>query len=134
MIDLEVVVNSIDSRVVTIVANSLFLDSTEVRLDSRLIGELGAESIDFLDIVYRLEKEFSIKIPRDQIDGRAFAEGMNQDYSPSLFTVATFVRIVKEEFAASANASSKKPLNVKTIARKHGTTPVAPQLQPMSTY
>ena len=32
-----------------------------------MVGDLGAESIDFLDIVFRLEKAFSIKIPRGEL-------------------------------------------------------------------
>ena len=32
-----------------------------------LVGDLGAESIDFLDIVFRLEKAFDIKIPRGEL-------------------------------------------------------------------
>ena len=39
----------------------------EVRLDSNLVSDLGAESIDFLDIVFRLERGFKIKIPRGKI-------------------------------------------------------------------
>ena len=35
--------------------------------DATLIGDLGAESIDFLDIVFRLEKAFDIKIPRGEL-------------------------------------------------------------------
>jgi acyl carrier protein len=38
-----------------------------VKPDSSLIGDLGAESIDFLDIVFRLERAFKVKIPRGKI-------------------------------------------------------------------
>ena len=43
------------------------MDDEEVSLDATLQGDLGAESIDFLDIVFRLEKAFSIKIPRGEL-------------------------------------------------------------------
>ena len=36
-----------------------------------MIADLGAESIDFLDLVFQLEKEFSIKIPRGQLEKNA---------------------------------------------------------------
>lgn len=49
------------------VADALARDRAEVRLDSRLIEDLGAESIDFLDIVFRLEQAFQVEIPRGQI-------------------------------------------------------------------
>ncbi len=32
-----------------------------------MVGDLGAESIDFLDIVFRLEKAFDIEIPRSEL-------------------------------------------------------------------
>jgi acyl carrier protein len=35
--------------------------------EGTLVGDLGAESIDFLDIVFRLEKNFSVKIPRGEL-------------------------------------------------------------------
>lgn len=42
---------------------ALGVDEDEVTPESTLTGDLGAESIDFLDIVFRLEKTFNIKIP-----------------------------------------------------------------------
>lgn len=42
---------------------ALGVDEEEVTPESTLTGDLGAESIDFLDIVFRLEKTFNIKIP-----------------------------------------------------------------------
>ena len=43
------------------------LDDDEVVREARLVGDLGAESIDFLDIVFRLEKAFDIEIPRSEL-------------------------------------------------------------------
>ncbi len=45
----------------------LGVDASEVKLDSTLITDLGAESIDFLDIVFRLEKSFSVTIPAGEL-------------------------------------------------------------------
>ncbi len=47
--------------------DALGVDDDEVTLEATLMGDLGAESIDFLDIVFRLEKEFDIKIPREEL-------------------------------------------------------------------
>jgi acyl carrier protein len=55
-------------------AAALGLEDDEIELDSKLISDLGAESLDFLDIVYRLERAFDIKIPRGGIEGSAQAE------------------------------------------------------------
>ena len=43
--------------------DALGVDDDEIQAEATLTGDLGAESIDFLDIVFRLEKSFSIKIP-----------------------------------------------------------------------
>ena len=47
--------------------DALGVDDDEVTPAATLIGDLGAESIDFLDIVFRLEKNFDIKIPRGEL-------------------------------------------------------------------
>jgi len=47
--------------------DALGVDDDEVTPSATLIGDLEAESIDFLDIVFRLEKSFDIKIPRGEL-------------------------------------------------------------------
>lgn len=47
--------------------DALGVDDDEVTPDATLVGDLGAESIDFLDIVFRLEKSFGIEIPRAEL-------------------------------------------------------------------
>ncbi|ARG98491.1 acyl carrier protein [Legionella micdadei] len=64
-------VDSVYPKIREIIADVLVIDEEEVSLNSRLIGDLGAESIDFLDLVFQLEKEFSIKIPRGQLEKNA---------------------------------------------------------------
>jgi acyl carrier protein len=46
---------------------ALGVDDDEVTADATMVGDLGAESIDFLDIVFRLEKAFEIEIPRSEL-------------------------------------------------------------------
>lgn len=58
-------------KVREIIADVLVIDEADVSLQSRLIADLGAESIDFLDLVFQLEKEFGIKIPRGQLEKNA---------------------------------------------------------------
>jgi acyl carrier protein len=57
----------IADRVRTIVSEALDRPLAEVRDDASLIDDLGAESIDFLDLVFRLESAFGIKIAEEQI-------------------------------------------------------------------
>ena len=46
---------------------ALSVDEDEVTEEATLVGDLGAESIDFLDIVFRLEKAFDIKVERGEL-------------------------------------------------------------------
>jgi len=54
-------------KVAQIIADALGVDAEDVKLDVPLIEGLDAESIDFLDLVFRLERAFGVKIPRGQI-------------------------------------------------------------------
>ena len=64
-------IESVYPKVREIIADVLVIDEESISLHSRLIADLGAESIDFLDLVFQLEKEFSIKIPRGQLEKNA---------------------------------------------------------------
>ncbi len=59
--------NEIFEKVRGVLTEALGVDEDEVTTDATLIGDLGAESIDFLDIVFRLEKSFDIKISRGDL-------------------------------------------------------------------
>ncbi|MFA5422975.1 MAG: acyl carrier protein [Phycisphaerae bacterium] len=59
--------DEIFSQVQEVLVDALGVDDDEVTPDATLMGDLGAESIDFLDIVFRLEKAFGIKIPREEL-------------------------------------------------------------------
>ena len=60
-------VDEVYAKVRDVLSDALGVDDEEVSLSATLQGDLGAESIDFLDIVFRLEKAFSIKIPRGEL-------------------------------------------------------------------
>jgi acyl carrier protein len=78
-------------KVQTALIDALGVDEDEVTRDATMVGDLGAESIDFLDIVFRLEKAFEIEIPRSELfpediltnaeyvqDGRVTDDGINE--------------------------------------------------------
>jgi len=79
-------------QVRTVMVDALGVDDDEVKPGATLMGDLGAESIDFLDIVFRLEKSFGIKIPREELfpaeaimgnpefinNGKLTAKGLNE--------------------------------------------------------
>ncbi|MGI6415125.1 MAG: acyl carrier protein [Thermoguttaceae bacterium] len=59
--------DEIFEKVQEALVEALGVDNDEVAPEATLVGDLGAESIDFLDIVFRLEKAFDIKIPRGEL-------------------------------------------------------------------
>jgi acyl carrier protein len=59
--------DEIFEKVQTALVDALGVDDDEVTPEATMVGDLGAESIDFLDIVFRLEKAFGIKIPRSEL-------------------------------------------------------------------
>jgi acyl carrier protein len=59
--------DEIFTQVQEVLVDALGVDDDEVTTEATLMGDLGAESIDFLDIVFRLEKAFGIKIPREEL-------------------------------------------------------------------
>src|ERR1700730_13668962 len=63
------------TKVSATLVEALNVDEEEVKPASTLQGDLGAESIDFLDIVFRLEREFAIKIPRGELFPESIFQG-----------------------------------------------------------
>jgi acyl carrier protein len=59
--------DEIFQKVQTTLVDALGVDADDVTPDATLRGDLGAESIDLLDIVFRLERNFGIKIPRGEL-------------------------------------------------------------------
>ena len=100
--------------------DALGVDDDEVTEDATLVGDLGAESIDFLDIVFRLEKSFDISIPR----GELFPEDIltNSDYLEDGKITAEGVEELKKRMPfANLDAFEKNPVvqdfaNLLTVA------------------
>src|SRR5262249_36378236 len=82
----------IHTKLAKVLLEALNVDEEEITPAATLQGDLGAESIDMLDIVFRLEREFGIKIPRGELfpesvfqgdpefvqDGKVTDEGMRE--------------------------------------------------------
>src|SRR3989442_11304907 len=80
------------SKVSSTLVEALNVDEDQITPGATLQGDLGAESIDFLDIVFRLEREFGIRVPRGELfpesifqgdpsfvrDGRVTDQGMGE--------------------------------------------------------
>jgi acyl carrier protein len=78
-------------KVKTCLVEALGVDDEEVTPEASIMGDLGAESIDWLDIVFRLERSFGIKIPHGELspediltnteyvqDGKVTSAGLEQ--------------------------------------------------------
>ena len=89
--------DEIYKKVTDVLVDALGVDDAEVTPESTLREDLGAESIDFLDIVFRLEKAFSIKIPR----GEMFPE--------DIFTNQAFVKDSKVTAEGLAELKARMP-------------------------
>jgi acyl carrier protein len=84
-------------KVQSALVEALGVEDDEVTPEATLVGDLGAESIDFLDIVFRLEKAFDIKIPR----GELFPE--------DIFTNSEYVQDGRVTEAGLAELRSRMP-------------------------
>lgn len=67
--------DEIFSKVRTTLVDALSVDDDQVTPTARLKADLGAESIDFLDIVFRLEKQFGVTIPREELFPESIFQG-----------------------------------------------------------
>jgi acyl carrier protein len=67
--------DEIYTKVSATLVEALNVDEEDISPASTLQGDLGAESIDFLDIVFRLEREFGIKIPRGELFPESIFQG-----------------------------------------------------------
>jgi acyl carrier protein len=67
--------DEIYAKVASTLVEALNVEEDQVKPEATLQGDLGAESIDFLDIVFRLEREFNIKIPRGELFPESIFQG-----------------------------------------------------------
>ena len=74
--------DTIVQRVRGLVAEALARDVSEVSVDTVLMSELGAESLDFLDIVFKLEHEFHIQITRGEMERAARGDMSEDEFAP----------------------------------------------------
>ena len=72
-------------RVRELVADALARDVSEVSIDSVLMSDLGAESLDFLDLVFKLEHEFHIQITRGEMERAARGDMGEEEFAPGGF-------------------------------------------------
>lgn len=108
-------IDSVYPKVREIIADVLVIDEEEVSLNSRLIADLGAESIDFLDLVFQLEKEFSIKIPRGQLEKNARGDLAEDEFEKGGVLTAKGMQALKNYLSEVPAEHFKANLKVNEI-------------------
>lgn len=68
MTEKQAVMSNIQERVTDIVVEQLGLERDKVRPESKFIDDLGADSLDTVELVMALEEEFDIEIPDEQAE------------------------------------------------------------------
>ncbi len=96
-------------------ADALGLDDDEVTLDSFVIDDLGAESLDFLDIAFRLEEAFEIKIPRGDIQEKAEAEAGDEPFEVDGVLTPTGLARLREALPEVPDVQFREDLTVREI-------------------
>lgn len=98
-------------------ADALGCDTENVKLDASLIDDLGAESIDFLDIVFRLERTFKVKIPRGRIVEEARGELSEAEFAQGGIVSEAGVARLKAFLSEVPADRFPSPLKVADIPR-----------------
>ena len=104
-------------KVAETVADAIGCEVEKVKLDSSLIDDLGAESIDFVDIIFRLQRLFKVKIPRGKIVEEARGSLSEAEFEKAgVVSEAGAARL--RTFLSEVPAERfKSPLNVADIPR-----------------
>ena len=98
-------------------ADALCCDVDDIKLDVSLIEGLDAESIDFLDMVFRLERAFKIKVPRGKIIEDVRGDMPVTDFEQSGVLTDKGVARLREYLSEIDEARFKLPMRVDHIAR-----------------
>lgn len=102
-------------KVQKIIADVLVVDEDNIALTSRLIGDLGAESIDFLDLIFQLEKEFNIKIPRGQLEKNARGDLGEEEFEKGGVLTPQGLQALKRYLNEVPEEQFKDPMKVNEI-------------------
>lgn len=97
--------------------DALAVDDEDVTPDATLVGDLGAESIDILDIIYRLEKNFGIKIDQAELIPSDLINSPEFKQDDGKLTASGVAELRKRLPYANLDAFEKNPLvqNIATV-------------------
>ena len=98
-------------------ADALGCDVEDIKPDVSLIEGLDAESIDFLDMVFRLERAFKIKIPRGKIVENARGDLPESEFEQNGIVTEKGLAQLREYLSEVAAERFKTPMKVADIPR-----------------
>jgi acyl carrier protein len=108
--------DEINERVAQALVQALGVSRNDITLETSLAGDLEAESIDFLDVVFRLEKDFGIEIAR----GELFPQELLRD--PAMVSnghiTADGIKALRERFAFTDLSALKPGLGIEDLMNK----------------
>ena len=110
-------INAVYTTVAETIADALGCDVADVRPDASLIEDLGAESIDFLDMVFRLERAFKVKIPRGKIVENARGALSEGEFEQKGLVTDTGLAQLKAYLSEVPPERFRTPLKAKDIPR-----------------
>jgi len=104
-------------QVAQTVAAAIGCELEKVKLESSLIDDLGAESIDFVDIVFRLQRFFKVKIPRGKIVEEARGSLSEAEFEKAGVVSSAGVERLRVFLSEVPPDRFKSPLNIADIPR-----------------
>ena len=110
-------IDAVYPTVAETVADALGVDVEDVKPNVSLIEDLDAESIDFLDMVFRLERAFKVKIPRGKIVENARGTLSEADFEQKGIVTDTGMAQLKAYLSEVPAERFKTPMKVADIPR-----------------
>jgi acyl carrier protein len=99
------------------IADALGCDTDEMRPDASLMDEYDAESIDFLDIIFRLERGFKVKIPRGKIVEDARGDLPESDFEQKGYLTDLGFETLRVHMSEVPDERFTNPMKVADIPR-----------------
>jgi acyl carrier protein len=110
-------IDAVYPTVAETMADALGCDVAEVKPNASLIEDLGAESIDFLDMVFRLERAFKVKIPRGKIVENARGSLSEAEFEQKGIVTDVGLAQLKAYLSEVPPERFRVPMKVKDIPR-----------------
>jgi acyl carrier protein len=110
-------IQAVYPTVAQILADALGCDVDRVKLDASLIEDLDAESIDFLDLVFRLERAFKVKIPRGKIVEDARGDLPEADFEQKGLVTEVGLKRLREFLSEVPAERFRTPMKTADIPR-----------------